>query len=313
MKIMITGGAGFIGSNLVGRLMASGENEIMVYDNLSLGKKKYIKQFLKHKNFRFIQADLIDLERLKKEMVGVSLVYHLAANSDIREGTKNTQLDITTNTLVTFNVLEAMRINNVRDIIFTSTSAIYGEVDGKISENYGPMKPQSLYGASKLACEAFISAFCHSFGMRAIIFRFANVAGRNSTHGVIYDFISQLKKHPKHLDFLSDGTPCKPYIEVNDLIDGIFYCMFALSTAPPGVSIFNIGPDDKITVREIADIISRYMHLKPKYNLQQRPIGWVGDINTYGFDNSKLKALGWEPKCTSRQAVEQAVSDLCRQ
>jgi UDP-glucose 4-epimerase len=315
MKLLITGGAGFVGSNLVEKLMEQKRfepNEIVVYDNLSNGNLKFIKKYLKCKNFKFVDADLLDFNRLNKEMQGVDYVFHLAANSDIRKGTKDTSLDLKQNTLVTYNVLEAMRLNKVKDIIFTSSSVIYGEADKPTNEDYGPLHPISLYGASKLACEGLISAFCNLYDMKAIVFRFANVCGKNSTHGAIYEFIKQLKKHPDRLEFLANGQQRKPYIEVQDLIEGMMYCMVVLQSQPRGFYSFNIGPTDTIKIADLGDIVIEKMGLKAKKVFTTLERGWPGDVKKYQFDTSRLKALGWQPKYNSRQAVEKAVSDLCK-
>lgn len=316
MRILITGGAGFVGSNLVERLLNQKKvkkDEIIIYDNLYLGKWRYIQKFIGCRNFKFIKADLLNFKRLNKAMKGINLVFHLAANSDIRKGTRQTDLDLNLNTIATYNVLEAMRQNKVKNLIFTSTSAVCGEANGGLDEDYGPCRPISLYGASKLACEALISAYSNNFGIKAIIFRFANIVGKNSTHGVLYDFISQLKRHPKRLLFLANGRQRKPYLEVKDLIEGMLTVNYILQSAPADVYTFNIGPEDTISVSDIGDIVINKMGLKSKKIFTDKKRGWIGDVITYKFDTSKIQSLGWQPRYDSKQAIEKAMEDLCRQ
>jgi UDP-glucose 4-epimerase len=309
MKILVTGAAGFIGSNLVERLLKT-KAKVIAYDDLSNGRYEFIRKFEENPNFVFIKADLLNLKTLNKYMKGTDMVFHLAANSDIQKGTDDTSIDLNKNVLATYNVLESMRINNVKKLVFSSTSAVYGEVEGKIKENQGPIFPISLYGASKLACEAYISAYSHLFGIRAVIFRFANVVGKNSTHGVLYDFINQLKEHPGELRFLADGTQRKPYIEVNDLIEGMIHSLENLPDVPEIPMVLNIGPQDDISVAEIGDIVISKMGLKSDKLFQFKDRGWPGDIRKFNLDTSRLETIGWAPKYSSRQAIEKAVEDL---
>jgi UDP-glucose 4-epimerase len=213
MRYFVTGGAGFIGSHLVDRLIRKGE--VTVYDNLSSGKREFIQHHLDNPDFSFIQADLLDFNRLIREMGEHDVVFHLAANPDARLGIQDTTLDLKQETLVTFNVLEAMRSNHIKKIVFSSSGTIYGETPKiPLPEDYGPILPISLYGAGKVASEALITAFCHTFDMQGWIYRFANIVGSRGTHGVIFDFIHKLNKNPSRLEILGDGTQEKPYLSV---------------------------------------------------------------------------------------------------
>ena len=301
MRILVTGGAGFIGSHIVDRLMSEG-HEVVVYDNLSSGRMEFVEHHMGKENFRFVHADLLDFETLNREMKGVDLVYHVAANPDVRLGAKDTKVHMEQNVLATYNVLEAMRLNDVRDIVFTSTSTVYGEAK-KIPtpEDYGPLVPISLYGASKLAAEAFIMAYVHNFGMKAVIYRFANIVGPRSTHGVIYDFIMKLKKNPKELEILGDGTQTKSYLYVEDCVDAI---IFGYENRREDVEIFNIGSEDWINVRKIADIVVEEMRLKNVvYRFTGGKRGWKGDVPKMLLSIEKIKSYGWKPKRNSEESV----------
>ena len=216
-SVFLTGGAGFIGSNLAAFLLEQGYR-VTIYDNLVLGKREFIEPLLGD-DCRFIEADLLDLERVKGEMAGHDLVFHLAANSDISYGAEFTDVDLKNGTLATYHVLEAMRVNEIKRIVFASTSAVYGVAETlPTPEDYGPLYPISLYGASKLACEGLITAFAHNFGQQAWIYRFANIIGRNGTHGALVDFIRRPRKTPDRLQILGDGRQAKPYIHVSDCV-----------------------------------------------------------------------------------------------
>jgi len=250
-RYFITGGAGFSGSHLVDRLISSGE--VTVYDNLISGSKEFIQHHLGSHNFRFSQADLLDFDILNKAIANHDIVFHLAANPDIRAGSANTNLDLHQGTIATYNVLEAMKVNRISRIVFASSFTVYGEAGTKpVSEDYGPLLPISLYGASKLASEGLISAFCHLFDMQAWIFRFANVVGARASHGVIFDFINKLKQNPEELEILGDGTQEKPYLYIDDCIDGI---LFGLEHSQERVNVLNLGSDSSTNVTAIANTV----------------------------------------------------------
>ena len=306
-RYFISGGAGFIGSHLVERLLNNGE--VTVYDNLSSGKKGFIAQHLRRDNFQLIKADLLELDTLAGAMKGHGVVFHMAANPDIRMSARDTGLDLRQGALVTYNVLEAMRVNGIKELVFASSSTVYGETPIKpIPEDYGPLQPVSLYGASKLASEGLITAFCHLFGIQAWIFRFANVVGRRATHGVVFDFINKLKQNDKELEILGDGTQQKPYIHVEDCVKGILY---GFQHADGQVNVFNLGSNSSTMVSTIARVLVNEMGLPDvafKYTGGKQ--GWPGDVPRVRFDTSRMQQLGWKPRFTSDEAVRQAIKDM---
>ena len=311
MKVFITGGAGFIGSHLVDKMASSGW-QITVYDNLSSGKKEFLEQHIGKKYFNFIKADLLDLKKLTCSVKGHDLVFHLAANPDIRYGIEHTDTDLKQNTIVTYNVLEAMRLNGVKEIAFSSTSTVYGEP--KIMptpEDCGPLYPISLYGASKLACEALCTSFSHTFYMKCWIFRFANIVGGRGTHGVIFDFINKLKRNPKELEILGNGKQTKSYLLVDDCVDAMLYVH---KNSKEQFNVYNLGCDDRIDIMTIAKILVDKMGLKDaKFRLTGGERGWPGDVPQMFLDVSRLKHLGWKSKYSSRQAVEEAIGRMIRE
>ncbi len=309
MKYFVTGGAGFIGSHLVDRLLNMGA--VTVYDNLSSGKKDFIGHHLGRNDFHFIQADLLEFATLREAMRGHDVIFHMAANPDARAGIEDTDLDLKQGTIATYNVLEAMRLNGIKEIVFSSSSTVYGETPVKpISEDYGPLLPISLYGASKLACEGLITAFCHLFNMQAWIFRFANVVGARATHGVILDFINKLENNPGELEILGDGSQEKPYIHVEDCVEGILY---GFQHSNGQVNIFNLGTSASTCVSTIARMLLEQMGLadvKLKYTGGKR--GWPGDVPQVRFDTLRMEKLGWKPRYTSDEAVHEAIKDILK-
>jgi len=300
-KIIVTGGAGFIGSHLVDKLIAGG-NEVTVIDNLSSGKMEFIEHHDQDPNFKLIKLDMLELETLKIAIKGADMVYHLAANPDVRLGEQNTRVHLEQNIIVTYNLLEAMRMNKLQNIAFTSTSTVYGEASIiPTPENYGPLIPISLYGASKLACEALITSYCHTFDMRSWIFRFANIVGERGTHGIIIDFINKLKANPKALEVLGDGQQRKSYIHVSDCIDGI---MFAVNNSKEMANIFNIGSTDTINSTQIGELIVKEMGLRDvKFTYTGGTRGWKGDVPKMLLSIDKLQKLGWNPSHNSKSSV----------
>ncbi len=287
-------------------------NEVIVYDNLSSGKMKFIEEHLGKKNFKFVKDDLLNKERLNKEMKNVDVVFHVAANPDVRLGASDTRVHMEQNVMATYNVLEAMRINGVREIVFTSTSTVYGEAT-KIPtpEDYGPLIPISLYGASKLGAEAFITSYVHTFDMKAVIYRFANIVGPRGTHGVIYDFIMKLKKNPRELEILGDGTQTKSYLYVKDCVDAI---MFGYKNRKKDVEIFNIGSEDWINVRKIADIVVEEMNLSDvKYVFTGGSRGWKGDVPKMMLSIERIKSYGWSPEHQSEESVRLTARHLVKE
>jgi len=306
-RYFVTGGAGFIGSHLVDRLVGMGR--VTVYDNLSSGRLEFISHHLDRRDFNFIEADLLDFSTLKQAISGHDVVFHLAANPEVRAGIKATDLDLKAGVIASYNVLEAMRQNQIQQLVFTSSSTVYGDVGVKpVSEDYGPLKPISLYGASKLGSEGLISAFCHLFSMQGWIFRLANVVGSRLTHGVIFDFINRLKQNPGRLEIMGDGSQQKPYLHVADCLDGM---LFGMEHSKEPLNLFNLGPASSTSVVTIASMVVRAMGLKDvEFHYTGGSRGWVGDVPQVRFDMTRMSRLGWEPRYTSDQAVSQAVREL---
>lgn len=308
MKVFVTGGAGFIGSHLVDRLMDRGY-EVTVYDNLSSGRREFIGQHVGRSNFRLVEADLLKLDRLKEALAGHEVVFHLAANPEARRGIENTELDLNQETIATYNLLEAMRVNGVRQIVFASSGTIYGETPVvPLPEDYGPVLPISLYGAGKLASEGLISAFCHTFDMQAWILRFANVVGERATHGVIYDFIQKLKQDPSQLEILGDGNQSKPYLHVGDCVDGI---LFGFENLHDRVNVLNIGCSSATSVKTIAGMLVEELGLQGVgfvYTGGDR--GWPGDVPQVRFSVEKMTKLGWQAGYDSDGAVRKAIKEM---
>ena len=306
-KYFVTGGAGFIGSHLIERLIQMGE--VTVYDNLSSGKRELIEPHFGRDGFRFIQADLLDFETLKQSMQGHEVVWHLGANTDIPGGNRVTDLDLKNCTIATRNVLEGMKHLGIKRLLFASSATVYGDAPPiALSETFGPLLPISLYGAGKLACEGLISAYCHLFSLQAWIFRFGNVVGARMGHGVIYDFIHKLRKNPKELEILGDGNQEKNYFLVEDCLDGMF---FALHHSNKQYDVFNLGCESTVKASTIAQIVVDEMGLKDvKFRYTGGKRGWPGDAPTVIFDVSKMKSLGWEARHTSAEAVRIAARRL---
>lgn len=305
MKNLVTGGAGFIGSHLVDRLVSEGE-KVVVIDNLSAGKKEFLKKGLSE--IEFIKADLIE-DKIEEYFRGIDRVWHLAANPDVRIMDSNVHLK--QNIIATKNVLDAMEKNNVKEISFASSSTVYGNaISGKkavpTTENH-LTEPTSFYGAAKLSSEAIIQAHCSIYGTRALLFRLANVIGSRSTHGVIFDFINKLRKDPSHLEILGDGKQTKSYIYVDDCIEAMF---IANKKCKGKSDIFNIGNNDWINVKKIADIVCKKMKLKPEFTFTGGSGGWKGDVPLMILDIKKIGKLGFEPRFTSKQAVERTTEIL---
>lgn len=306
MKILVTGGAGFIGSHLVDRLVEE-KSEIIVLDNLSSGDEHFIAPHIGKPGFQFHPIDLLT-DDITRFFEGIEQVWHLAANPEVRIGAADTRIHLEQNLIATYKVLEAMRREGVHKIIFTSTSTVYGEAKELPTPEEYPTIPISLYGASKLAAEALIASYCHTFEMQAWIYRFANVIGKRSTHGVIYDFIHKLRSNPSELEILGDGTQSKSYIYVDDCIEAMFIGLNAPDKNR--VHIFNIGTTDMIRVTRIAELVCEEMRIQPNFKFTGGKRGWKGDVPTMLLDASKLNKLGWKQHYTSEEAVRKAIQDL---
>ena len=311
MRILVTGAAGFIASNLIPRLLDRGD-EVLGLDNFFLGKESHIAPFRGRPGFAFREMDLLDLEGLTGELAAFrpERVWHLAANSDISYGTTYTDFDLKGGTIVTYNVLEAMRRCGAKGIVFSSSGAIYGEPSRHPTpEDYGPLFPISLYAASKLACEGLITAYAHNYGIKAWVFRFGNIVGPNPTHGVIQDFLRRLLADPGTLSILGDGSQAKPYVHVEDCLDGM---MFGQAHAESTVNCFNLAVPDRTSVAQIARWCLEAMGLDPAstplvYSGGSR--GWKGDVPFVNLDTSRMQALGWEPRMGSDAAVLRTIRE----
>ncbi len=304
---VVTGGAGFIGSHLADALIARGDR-VLVIDSLSAGTYATIERHVQDGSAMFVQADLLD-DGWQDAFRCADRVWHLAADPDVRQSALSPSGPVNNNILATFRVLEAMRVHHIREIVFTSTSTVYGDATViPTPEEYTPLEPVSVYGASKLACEALIAAYCHSFGMRAWNFRFANIVGSRSGHGVITDFIRKLTENPGMLEILGDGKQTKSYLLVQDCIDAMLY---AVSHADGAVNTFNIGSEDWTDVRTIADIVSRQMNLSGvQYRFTGGERGWTGDVPRMQLSIEKIRKLGWKPAHGSKESIEMAVQAL---
>ena len=307
MKVLVTGGAGFVGSHLVDKLLEKGYKVVCV-DNLILGKKEFLSNALENNNFTFYEFDLVDIDCLKQLFAKYSfdMVFHLAANSDIRAGLDSTDRDLKLTFLLTYNVLECMRIYSVEKILFTSSAAIFGGNEFSLTEDL-PMKPESLYGASKASSELYIRAFSGLFGVQAWVLRLSNMVGNRATHGILYDFLKKIENNPNELIVLGDGNQNKPYMYVHELIDCMF---FLLKNANEPLNIFNVGPSDSVKVSEIANMFLEKFGTGQEIKYSGGKGGWRGDIPYYSQNSQKLNTLGWAPKLSSREAVEKSIKEI---
>jgi UDP-glucose 4-epimerase len=309
MRILVTGGAGFIGSHLCERLIRRGD-EVWCADNLRLGRHRNIAQLEASPTFHFLELDILDTAALAVlfREARFDAVFHLAANSDIAAGAGDFRLDLEHNLMTTLAVLEAMRAHRVKRLFFASTSAVFGETDALLHEDFAPLAPISFYGASKLAAEAYISVFAHTFGGRAVVLRFPNVVGEHATHGVIYDFLRKLAADPTRLDVLGDGSQSKPYLYVGDLIDAM---LLAWDKAEGPHSVYHAAGIGTTSVKEIAEIVvaaAGRPATRIVYGAGER--GWPGDVPRFRYDIARLQALGWVPQRHSTAAVHQAVERI---
>jgi UDP-glucose 4-epimerase len=315
-KCLITGAAGFIGSHLVDRLLAR-EATVVGLDNLKLGRMDNLAQALKQPRFRFYRLDANDpaavSEMVAQESAGgpFTMAWHLAANSDIRAGVADPEVDLRDTFLTTHNLLKVLRERGVGRVAFASTSAIYGALPERLREDLGPLFPISNYGAMKLASEAALSAALESFLERVWIFRFPNVVGSRATHGAIYDFAQKLARNPRELEVLGDGSQEKPYFHVADLVDAMLYIV---DHAQEKLNFFNIGTADSAsTVCYLAEAVVREMSPGASIQYTGGSRGWVGDVPKFNYSVEKLKRLGWAPRLSSNEAVDLAVKEIVRQ
>ena len=300
MKYFVTGGAGFIGSNLVDRLLLKG-NDVTVYDNFSTGIPEYLENAKNNSGFTLIKGDLLDPDLLIPAISGCDFVFHLAANADVRFGTEHPAKDLHQNTIATFNVLEAMRKNSIDKIAFSSTGSVYGEAKVIPTPEGAPFPVQtSLYGASKLAGEGLIEAYCEGFGFRSWIFRFVSILGERYTHGHVFDFYKQLLDHPDRLDVLGNGHQKKSYLYVQDCIDAM---LCAIGKSHEKVNIFNLGTDEYCQVNDSIRLICNHLSVDPQLHYTGGDRGWTGDNPFIFLDCRKMQSLGWKPKYSIQEGI----------
>ena len=308
-RFFVTGGAGFIGSNLVDRLLANG-HAVTAYDNFSTGQRRFLDAALKHPNFMLVEGDTLDESKLSDSIKNHHFVFHLAANADVRFGTDHPRRDLEQNTIATHNVLEAMRNNGIKSIAFSSTGSVYGEATVFPTPEDAPFPVQtSLYGASKLAGESLISAYCAGFGFRACIFRFVSILGERYSHGHVFDFVKHLKHDPTQIKVLGNGKQRKSYLYVQDCVSAMLAAI-AGSEAP--LSIFNLGADEYCTVDDSLGWICQRLGVHPQRHYTGGERGWIGDSPFIFLDAKKIRSLGWLPKLTIRQGVTKTVDYLLK-
>jgi UDP-glucose 4-epimerase len=307
INIVVTGCSGFIGSNLVDRLLADGHTVIGI-DNFSTGQRQFLKTASSNSRFKLIEGDLLDPAGLKSWFSGAEFVYHLAANADVRFGIEHPKKDLEQNTIATFNVLEAMRENGIRKIAFSSTGSVYGEANVIPTPEDAPFPVQtSLYAASKLACEGLIQAYCEGFGFQGWIFRFVSILGERYTHGHVLDFYRQLKNNPEVLHVLGNGKQRKSYLYIQDCIDAI---LLAVEKAPDKVNIFNLGVDAYCQVNDSICWIGAALGVNPRLEYAGGERGWVGDNPFIYLDTSRIRSLGWSPKSDIQEGIVKTVEFL---
>jgi len=307
VKAFITGGAGFIGSNLTDRLLQNG-HEVRVYDNLSTGQLRFLDDAKNDERFSFVEGDLLDEDTLSKAMEGFQMVFHFAANADVRFGTDHPRRDLEQNTIATFNVLEAMRHQSIRKIAFASTGSVYGEAEVIPTPEDAPFPIQtSLYASSKLAGESLISSYCEGFDFQAWIFRFVSILGERYTHGHVFDFYKKLKRDPTRLEVLGNGKQRKSYLYVQDCIDSI---LLAIEKGQKKVNLFNLGVDGYCTVNDSIGWICEALGVDPKLNYSGGERGWIGDNPFIYLDTQKINQMGWKPKLGIQEAILKTIKFL---
>lgn len=306
-RAFVTGAAGFIGSNLVDRLLADGV-VVTGFDNLSTGMEPFLEGAMANARFTLVRGDLLDTYALTAAMSGVDIVFHLAANADVRFGIEHPHRDLEQNTIATFNVLEAMRHNGVKRICFSSTGSVYGEAKVIPTPEDAPFPVQtSLYGASKLAGEGLIAAYAEGFGLQGLVFRFVSILGERYTHGHVFDFVKRLRQDPTILHILGNGRQRKSYLYVQDCIDAM---MFAVERSGPGFQVFNLGTDEYCEVNDSVGWICKALGVSPRLTYSGGDRGWIGDNPFIFLDTAKIRALGWTPKLPIREGVLKTVAYL---
>jgi UDP-glucose 4-epimerase len=307
-KILVFGGAGFIGSHLTEQLIAQGAS-VTVFDNLQTGRLSNLEKVANHPNFRFIEAEVRDRKKVDASVPGHDIVFHFCDDSDIRGAAEHPDSYVQQNVMGLFYVLEAMRKNGIRTILFPSSTTVFGELaNPPASESHGPMIPLNLYGGAKLAAEGLISAWAHTYDFRAVVFRFVGIIGGRMDHGVVHDFIRKLQKDPGQLEILGDGTQQRSFVLVDDCVQAM---LFALGKSNKNYNLVHIGNMDQISINETADAIIEVMKLKGvKHNYTGGKVGWKGDVTSNFIATETLTAWGWKPPRSSRQAVLEAARRL---
>jgi len=300
-KVFVTGACGFIGSNLVDRLLKDGY-KVVGWDNRSTGRIEFLNDVLNNPNFTLIEGDNLNISALSDAMIGCDVVFHLAANADVRFGLNHPSKDLNQNTIATFNVLQAMKECGIKKIIFSSTGSVYGE-SKKIPTPENDEFPiqTSLYGASKVACESMIQAYSEGYGFESYIFRFVSILGERYTHGHIFDFYKQLIEHPDHLNVLGDGTQRKSYLYVQDCVDAMLHVLSLKSETK--INIYNLGTDEYVQVNDSVRFILEHLNLKPEIRYSGGNKGWIGDNPFIFLDTTKIRNTGWNAKLTIKQGV----------
>jgi UDP-glucose 4-epimerase len=307
MHAFVTGAAGFIGSRLVDSLLARGDT-VTGYDNFSTGIPLFLSTAQSHSRFQLVEGDLLDTGSLAEAIRGADVVFHMAANADVRFGLNHPRKDLEQNTIATFNVLEAMRANKIKTLSFASTGVVYGEASVVPTPEDAPFPIQtSLYGASKSACEGLITAYTEGYGLRSQIFRFVGILGERYTHGHVYDFVKSLLAEPSTLHILGDGTQRKSYLHVADCIDAM---LIALERAPTKLGVFNLGTDEYCRVTDSVGWITARMNCHPRLSYSGESRGWIGDNPFVWLDTRRIRSLGWQPKFGIQEAVERTVDWL---
>ncbi len=311
-RALVTGGAGFIGSHLIDKLCEGGF-DVVALDNLSSGRIENLRRWMNSPYFTFVKADLLDInEAILNVIRGCDIIFHLAANPEVRVGLTSPRVHYELNVATTFNLLECIRrVEGLRMMIFTSSSTVYGEPSIIPTPEDAPLKPISIYGASKMASEALIMSYAYTYGFNAIIYRLANVVGPRSRHGVLYDFIKKLLEDSEKLEILGNGMQRKSYVYIDDCIEAMLFCM---NKSQEGVNVYNIGSEDQVSVREIADIVCEEMKIENvKYFFTggvNGGRGWVGDVKNMLLSIERIKKLGWSPRLNSKQAVREAIKAI---
>ena len=307
MRAFITGGAGYIGSHLADRLLEGG-NQVTVFDNFSTGQQRFLQQANTSEKFKLIKGDLLDKNELQKEMANHDFIFHLAANADVRFGTEHPSKDLEQNTIVTHNVLEAMRIHGIKKILFSSTGSVYGEASVFPTPEESPFPVQtSFYAASKLAGEGLITAYCEGFGFQSWIFRFVSILGERYTHGHVFDFYKKLKADPSRLKVLGNGKQRKSYLYIQDCIDAL---LLAIEKSREKVNIFNLGVDDYCEVNDSIGWICEELRVKPLLEYTGGDRGWIGDNPFIFLDTQKIQSINWQPKLSIKESVIKTVKFL---